>query len=196
MQQELETIVWQDISRIMGAVLESKDTYVLNHSVKVGKMAYKLGIKLGLSEEELKIVYMAGYLHDIGKVGIQDKILKKSGKLDKNEWEIMKTHSEIGYKILNSIKCFRHISDIVLHNHEKWNGTGYPDELKGEEIPFMSRIISVCDSIDAMTSDRLYGIKMTDSECQEELIKNKEIMYDSNIVDCVVENWSYVVARI
>lgn len=194
MQQELETIVYQDISKIMGAVLEAKDTYVLNHSAKVGKMAYKLGIKLGLSEEELKIVYMAGYLHDIGKVGIQDKILKKSGKLDKSEWEIMKTHSEIGYKILNSIKCFRDISDIVLHNHEKWNGTGYPDELKGEEIPFMSRIISVCDSIDAMTSDRLYGRKMSDVDCKEELIRNKEIIYDSYIVDCVVENWSYVVA--
>ena len=184
---------YTDIVDCMLIVLGSKDTYTLNHSIRVGKMAYKLGEFLGMSTNELEALNMAGKLHDIGKIGIPDSILNKTEKLDRNEWNIMKKHSQIGYGILSKSKSLKCISYVVLNSHERWDGKGYPNGLSGQEIPFASRVISICDSVDAMKSNRSYRKLISDLECRKELIKNKGIMYDGIIVECIVKNWNKIV---
>lgn len=185
--------VYKDIVDCMLILLGSKDADTLNHSIRVGEMSYKLGKFLGMSENELEAVRMAGKLHDIGKIGIPDSILNKREKLDTNEWNIMKKHSQIGYGILSKSKSLKYISYIVLNSHERWDGNGYPNGLSGKEIPFAARVISICDSIDAMKSNRSYKTLISDLECRKELIKNKGIMYDSIIVECILKNWHQIV---
>jgi len=175
--------------------LESKNLYIAKHSTRVGDMAYKLGGVLGMNEDELQAVYLGGNLHDIGKIGIPDKILNKKDGLDENELGIMKKHSQIGYDILSKSRYLNYISYLVLHTHERWDGKGYPNGLGGEEIPIEARIISICDSIDAMKSNRPYKRPMSDLECRQELIKNKGIMYDEKIVECIIENWCDIVTK-
>lgn len=185
--------VYKDIIDCMLIVLGYKDTYILDHSIRVGKMAYKLGGFLGMSENELEVVQLAGKLHDIGKIGIPDSILNKRGKLDRNEWDIMKKHSQIGCGILSNSKYLKCISYIVLNSHERWDGTGYPNGLSGEKIPFAARVISICDSVDAMKSKRIYKTLISDFECRKELIKNKGTMYDDIIVECMIRYWDEIV---
>lgn len=187
--------VYHDIIESMAAALDAKDIYTAGHSTRVGNMAHKLGICLGIKDEELEVLHIAGHLHDIGKIGVPDNVLNKKGRLDSDEWELMKKHSEIGYNILSKVKNLENISYIVLHHHERWNGEGYPNGLCKDEIPIGSRIIAVCDSIDAMQSDRPYRKLISDKECQQEIIKNKDIMYEPKIVDCIIENWKEVVVQ-
>ncbi len=195
MKMLLDSGGYHDIIESMAAALDAKDIYTAGHSTRVGNMAYKLGAFLGMTEEELEILHIAGHLHDIGKIGVPDSVLNKRGKLDSSEWELMKKHPRIGYNILSKVKSLDEISNIVLHHHERWDGKGYPDGLCKEEIPMSSRIIAVCDSIDAMRSDRLYRKLISDNECLQEIIKNKEIMYDKNIVNCIVKNWNEIVVE-
>lgn len=187
--------VYHDIIESMAAALDAKDIYTAGHSTRVGNMAYKLGAFLGMKEDELESLHIAGHLHDIGKIGVPDSVLNKIGKLDSKEWDLMKKHPEIGYNILSKVKSLEDISRIVLHHHERWDGNGYPNGLCKEEIPRGSRIIAVCDSIDAMQSDRPYRKLISDNECREEIIKNKGIMYDVKIVDCIIENWDEIVIK-
>ncbi|AJH01537.1 MULTISPECIES: HD-GYP domain-containing protein [Clostridium] len=184
--------VYHDIIESMVAALDAKDIYTAGHSTRVGNMANKLGMYLGIQNEELEILHIAGHLHDIGKIGVPDSVLNKRGKLDLQEWELMKKHPEIGYKILSKVKSLDIISKIVLHHHERWDGRGYPNGLCKEEIPLGSRIIAVCDSIDAMKSNRPYRKLISDEECKNEIIKNKGIMYDPEIVDCIIKNWGEI----
>ena len=184
---------YHDIIESMVAALDAKDIYTAGHSTRVGDMSHELGVHLGIKDEELEILHIAGHLHDIGKIGVPDSVLNKIGKLDLHEWELMKKHPEIGYNILSKVKSLEDISKIVLHHHERWDGKGYPKGLCKEEIPLGSRIIAVCDSIDAMRSNRPYRKLISDQECYNEIIKNKGIMYDPKIVDCIIENWNEIV---
>lgn len=185
--------LYHDIIESLAAALDAKDVYTSGHSTRVGNMAYDLGIKLELDEHNLHMIHIAGHLHDIGKIGVPDIILNKKDKLNSHEWELMKSHSEIGFNILKKANSLKEISHIVLHHHEKWNGTGYPKGLAKEEIPIGSRIIALCDSIDAMRSNRPYRKEITNNDCYNEILKNKEIMYDPKIADCLIKNWSNIV---
>lgn len=187
--------VYHDIIESMAAALDAKDIYTAGHSTRVGNMANKLGIYLGIKDEDLEILHIAGHLHDIGKIGVPDNILNKNGRLDSEEWELMKKHSEIGHNILSKVKSLEDISYIVLYHHERWDGKGYPNGLCKEKIPLGARIIAVCDSIDAMQSDRPYRKLISDLECRQEIIKNKGIMYDPSIVECIIENWNEIVVE-
>lgn len=187
--------VYHDIIESMAAALDAKDIYTAGHSTRVGNMANKLGIYLGIKDEDLEILHIAGHLHDIGKIGVPDNILNKNGRLDSEEWELMKKHSEIGHNILSKVKSLEDISYIVLYHHERWDGKGYPNGLCEERIPLGARIIAVCDSIDAMQSDRPYRKLISDFECRQEIIKNKGIMYDPSIVECIIENWNEIVVE-
>lgn len=195
MKEVFDSEVYHDIIESMTAALDAKDIYTAGHSTRVGNMAYKLGLVLGITEEELEILHIAGHLHDIGKIGVPDRVLNKKGKLDSEEWELMKKHPEIGYNILSKVKRLETISCIVLHHHERWDGNGYPKGLYKEEIPTGSRIIAVCDSIDAMQSTRPYRKLISDDECRQEIVKNRGIMYEPNIVDCILENWNEIVVE-
>jgi HD-GYP domain-containing protein (c-di-GMP phosphodiesterase class II) len=127
-------------------------------------------------------------LHDIGKIGIDNSILNKPGKLSKNEWEIMKKHSEIGYRIAMSSPELEPIAEYILAHHERWDGNGYPQGLKGEEIPLLSRILAVVDSYDAMTEDRVYRKAMTHQAAIEEIKKNAGTQFDPNIAQIFIDS--------
>lgn len=191
----LQNEFYHDLIDSLAAALDAKDFYTAGHSTRVGDMSYKLGMYLKLDDIKLEILHIAAHLHDIGKIGIPDSILNKIGKLTDSEWMKMKEHSSIGYNILSKSKSLSYIAKIVLHHHERYNGTGYPLNIQGDEIPYESRIIAVCDSIDAMKSERPYKSIMNDEECKNELAKNSSIMYDPNIVKAVLINWDDIVTN-
>jgi len=136
--------------------VEAKDIYTRGHSDRVARYARALGESLGLTTQELDILYTAGILHDIGKIGVPDSILNKPGKLTDEEYDVMKKHPQVGSDILSQVTSFREILPIVYHHHERIDGKGYPDGLSGSDVPFLARIVSVVDSYEAMTSDRAY----------------------------------------
>ncbi len=140
----------------MVKTIEAKDPYTKNHSEHVTIYSYLLGEKCGLDTSDMKILYYSALLHDIGKIGIPDSILKKQGKLLPEEYALIKKHPEYGAEIIKDIEFLREASSIVLYHHERWDGNGYPRGLKGENIPLLSRIISIADTFDAITSNRSY----------------------------------------
>ena len=196
MVEEYTDGIYHDIIKSMVAALEAKDLYTSGHSTRVADMAYNLGAVLGMTKEELKMMHIAGDLHDIGKIGVPDSVLNKPSNLGVDEWELMKKHSDIGYNILNKVNTLKYISEIVLCHHERWDGKGYPKGLKEKEIPFASRILAVCDSIDAMKSDRPYRKSISDEICKNEIAKNQGIMYDCKIAKCILENWDDIVSKL
>ena len=135
---------------------EAKDPYVRGHSKRVAQYSLAMAKEIGFSEEEQKIVERAGILHDLGKIGIVDSILNKPGKLDGEEWKIMKEHPQRGLKILEPLKFMPAEKEIILHHHERYAGGGYPDGIKGEDISMGARIMAVADTFDAMNSARPY----------------------------------------
>lgn len=152
--------------RSLVSTLDAKDSYTRGHSDRVALIARRLGANLGLPAEDLRDIYLSGLLHDIGKIGIDDQILRKSGALTREEFEHVKQHPVIGYNILAGLRNLRAVLPGVRHHHESFGGTGYPDGLRGEEIPLMARVIAVADSYDAMASDRPYrrGLRVDEIE--------------------------------
>ena len=141
---------------ILRRTVEAKDSYTRGHSDRVSKYSSLIGRKLGLYEEDIELLKIGGLFHDIGKIGIPDNILLKSEKLTDNEYNEIKNHPLIGAHILENSNIFENIIPIVLCHHEKYDGTGYPQKLKGKNIPFLARIVAIADSYDAMTSKRAY----------------------------------------
>lgn len=175
------------------SALDARDPYTGKHSERVSDMACMISELMGLSEDETREIHIAGHLHDIGKIGIPDKVLLKESGLDDEEWKLMKQHPQIGADILSKSPHFARLAAIILHHHERWDGKGYPFGAKGEEIPIGARIIAVCDSIDAMASKRAYRNALPLSVCKEEIEKNTGIMYDPGVVKIALENWDKLV---
>lgn len=183
-----DEVGYQEIVASMASAVDEKDTYTAIHSLHVGNMARFICEKLGLEKEVELEIYLAAKLHDVGKIGIPDQILKKTGKLDEQEWKIMKQHTQIGAYILQQTKELKLLSQIVLYHHERWDGKGYYG-LKKNEISLGARIVAICDSIDAMMSKRVYRNALSSEECKQEIIVNKGRMYDPQIAEIVLENW-------
>ena len=158
--------------RALLAALEARDGYTGEHSKAVVDLCVAVAKRMGLSHEEVIDVEQAALLHDIGKIGISDTILNKPGQLDEAEWEVIKTHTAIGERMLSSIEGLAHLAPIVRAEHERWDGKGYPDGLSGERIPLASRIVFACDAYHAMTSERPYRKAMSVRAALEELQKN------------------------
>jgi hypothetical protein len=148
--------------RSLVSTLDAKDAYTRGHSERVALVARRIGTYLGLPEEDLRNIYLSGLLHDIGKIGVDDQILRKPGQLTAEEFTQIKRHPVIGYNILAGLRNLQAVLPGVRHHHEAFSGTGYPDGLSGDEIPLMARILAVADSYDAMISDRPYrsGLKL------------------------------------
>lgn len=164
--------------------LDTRDTETQGHSTRVVQYSLLLAKLLGISDkEEFKILKYGALLHDIGKIGVPDAILKKPGKLSLHEWEIMKTHPILGYNIIDRMDFLKNASLIVLHHHEKWDGTGYPLKLAGKKIPLGGRIFAVADTLDAITSERPYRRALSFEIAAKELIKFQEIQFDPKIID-------------
>jgi putative nucleotidyltransferase with HDIG domain len=187
-----EKVIYHDIIESLVEALEAKDVYTSGHSERVAFTSYKLSKSLGIKEVELERIHMAAHLHDIGKIGVPDNVLNKTGKLLPHEWEYIKMHPLTGFNILSKSKQLKDISKIVLYHHERWDGKGYPEGISGMHIPMGARIIAICDSIDAMTSDRPYRKAMSFEECINEVIVNKGLMFDPVIVQYIEENLNTV----
>lgn len=140
---------------------EIRDAYTQGHSEHVAYYAKEFASFLGLDKKECEKIYIAGLLHDIGKIGIPDSVLLKPGKLENDEYDLIKLHSDISGKIVERLPNFSYLQKVVRHHHEDYNGQGYPDGLKGEEIPFHSRILSLVDVFDALTTGRIYRAPMS-----------------------------------
>ncbi|MDD3122969.1 MAG: PAS domain S-box protein [Candidatus Izemoplasmatales bacterium] len=157
------------------------------HSSKVSYICRRIGEEIGLSMENLKELELAGMYHDIGKISLPDAILNKPSKLTKEEFDVIKTHPEISYQILRAADEYSDLAIHALHHHEKWDGSGYPSGLKGEEIPLFSRIISVADAFEAMTAVRPYKNRMSVKDALDEIIRCSGTQFDANIAKIFIE---------
>lgn len=157
------------------------------HTERVSKICIYIGLALNMSEKEVKMLETVGYLHDIGKIMVPFDILNKPGKLPQEEWELIKRHSEAGYQILKSVEEYSSFAEYVLCHHERWDGKGYPRNLKGEEIPQISRIIAVADPYESMTSGRSYKKALSSDDAVLELRKNAGTQFDPEIVKVFIE---------
>jgi len=167
--------------------LDTRDTETQGHSFRVMRYTMELARRMALKDPKfIKALEYAALLHDIGKIGIPDAILRKPGRLSPLEWEIMKTHPVLGYEILHKIKFLEESAQIVLHHHEHYDGGGYPDGLKGENIPLGSRIFAVADAFDAMTTKRPYSDAITFQSAMDDLKENKGKFFDPEVVETFV----------
>ncbi|WP_042146769.1 HD-GYP domain-containing protein [Paucisalibacillus sp. EB02] len=166
------------------ATLELKDPYTRGHSERVAEYAMVLATKTGnFDKDELKYFYYACLLHDIGKIHIPDAILTKPGKLTKEEFNIIKMHPLVGAKAVQEVEGISANIDVIRHHHERWDGNGYPDKLKGEETSILARITSIADAFDAMTSSRSYRSALTLEEAYSRIIEGKGSQFDPYLVE-------------
>ncbi|WFD11896.1 HD domain-containing phosphohydrolase [Tepidibacter hydrothermalis] len=164
------------------STLHEKNKREEQHSYRVSALCQSMGKALDLPEDEIKELKTVGLLHDIGKIAIEEKVLSKPGKLTEEEWEEMKRHPEIGYRILSTVNDMSEMAEYVLTHHERWDGMGYPKGLKGEEISLQSRIITIADSYDAMISQRSYRNALSEEVAIEELKINAGLQFDPELI--------------
>lgn len=164
-------------------VIDAKDHYTNGHSFRVAAYAKGIAEELGLSYQECEHIYFAGLIHDVGKIGIKEEILNKPGKLNDEEYDTIKSHSNLGGDILKGIKEFPIFEKVARNHHERYDGNGYPDKLNGEKIPFEARIVTIADTFDAMTSDRVYRKALSDQKAIDELKKYSGTQFDPKLVE-------------
>jgi putative nucleotidyltransferase with HDIG domain len=172
----------QTVDTLMRA-MEARDKYTEGHSQRVAEIASKIAKQLKYSDIKIERLNIASLLHDVGKIGIDDHILRKPGKLSSDEFEIIKKHPEIGFNILKDIKNLENILPIVRHHHEKYDGSGYPDRKNGEELPIDVFIIQLADSIDAMATDRPYRHALTQEQILSEIKRCSGTQFHPKVVE-------------
>ena len=172
---------YMDTIEILRLTVEAKDNYTRGHSDRVSEFSELIGKKLKLPPEDLKALKIGGLFHDIGKIGIPDSILLKGSKLDDFEYSEIKNHPAIGAHIISNATVFKDIVPIVKHHHERYDGKGYPGNLKGKDIPYLARITSVADAFDAMTSRRSYRDSLDLDFVKNELSKNSGTQFDPEV---------------
>lgn len=170
--------------------IDAKDTYTGLHSASVSNYVTQILARLDLDEAEKRDILTAANLHDIGKIGVPEYILNKPLKLTKEEFDKMKLHPVIGESLIGEISGYERIAKIIRHHHEKYDGSGYPDGIKGSNIPLGSRIIAVADAFDAITTDRVYQKKRSFEEAREILIQQQSLQFDKRIVEVFLESMS------
>jgi diguanylate cyclase (GGDEF)-like protein/PAS domain S-box-containing protein len=174
------------LSSIMATMLaRSRETEA--HGERLASLARAMGEKMGLEQKAMDELALYALLHDIGKVGIDDQILNKPGKLENDEWEQMKKHSEIGYRIAASAAELSHVADYILSHHERWDGRGYPRGIEGEQIPLLSRLLAIVDAYDAMTEDRVYRRAMTNEQALSEIERGAGSQFDPRLAQLFVQ---------
>lgn len=169
--------------RALAQAIDAKDPYTRGHSVRVNRYSVLLARQMGMSDDQIADIHVASLMHDVGKIGINDKILQKPGKLTAEEFEIMKTHTTKGAQIMQPIGKMQRIIPGLRSHHERWEGGGYPDNLRADQIPLMARVIAVADAFDAMTTHRPYQKAMSFAKAQERLNMLKGLAFDERIVE-------------
>ena len=184
--QQLENTYLSTVKALM-SIVEAKDAYTKGHTERVADYAVALGKKMKLGREELRDLAFAAVLHDIGKLVIYERVLNKPGALDDDEWEILKSHPEIGASIIENMEFLAGAVPFVRHHHERYDGNGYPNGLKGEEIPFGARIIAVADAFDAMTTDRSYRKALSRVVALNTMIAKAGSQFDPDAIEAFME---------
>lgn len=188
LEQNDSEILHQLLTSLSKAI-DAKDPGTGSHSMEVARVAEAIGWAMGLSGQEVRWLYTAGLLHDIGKIGIPSSVLTKPGPLSDEEWDVIITHPSQGSEIVRPVEEFGKpgsVADMVLHHHERWDGQGYPDELKGDAIPLGARIISVADVVSTMMQDRPYRPGSNFDKVAEEIIRCSGTAFDPDVVEAFV----------
>jgi len=172
----------------LAAAVEAKDSYTEAHTQRVGLSSRRLGQRIGLGEAELDALLRGGMIHDIGKIGIPDAILQKPGLLTAEEQREIQRHPELGERIARPLGSAGDLLPIIRHHHEAYDGSGYPDRLRGQEIPLAARIVAVCDSFDALTSTRPYRRGRPPREAVDILLDGRGKQWDADLVDVFVDS--------
>lgn len=172
--------------KMLNKILEARDPYTRQHSERVSEYSVKIAQELGLSEDEQEVMRETALLHDIGKIGVSEAILNKKEQLNPQEWAEVRKHAQIGEEFLEPLKVLHIEQSMVRHHHERYDGKGYPDRLKGEEIPLYSRILAVADSFEAMTAPRPYRAAISPVEAISELERCSGTQFDPEIVNALV----------
>jgi len=180
-QQQAE--LFSGAIQALSSTIDAKDRYTSGHSDRVARVSATLADTLGLDRPTQELIHLAGLLHDIGKIGIDDQVLNKPGALTDEEYEHVKQHPQLGYDILKGVRPLEKILPIVLHHHEAWNGQGYPSGLKGKETPQVARIVAVADAFDAMSSDRPYRKGMKDEKLDTIFREGAGSQWDPEVID-------------
>lgn len=183
--REKEQLMVSMVRALVSAV-ESKDEYTCGHSERVALFTRRIAEELGYFEHELENIYLSALLHDVGKIGIADAVLKKEGKLTAEEYAEISRHTDEGWAILNELEHLNEVLPGVLHHHERWDGQGYPDGLAGDSIPMDGRVMSVADAYDAMTSDRPYRKGMPSEKAESILREGAGVQWDPRCIDAFV----------
>ena len=168
---------------VLLSALQARDPSLADHTSQVTRLAVALAELLGVAAEEVERIRLAAQLHDIGKLGVPDSILAKSGSLDEAEWAYIRSHTLIGERIVSAAPALRSVAPLIRASHERWDGTGYPDGLAGEDIPLGSRIVAVADAYDAMRSDRPYCRGLGHAAALAELRREAGAHFDPRVVE-------------
>jgi len=177
----------EDLLKALAEVIDLRDPFTLGHSQYVTRYSVLIAKKLGLPQERIDLIRNAGLLHDIGKIGISDEILLKPFPLTKEEYMIIQRHTTLGADILQKAHSLKHLSPIVRHHHERYDGNGYPDRLKGQNIPIEARIIAIADAVEAMASDRPYRRALSFEKIKKELKRNSSTQFDPVIIETILQ---------
>jgi HD-GYP domain-containing protein (c-di-GMP phosphodiesterase class II) len=175
--------MFMEIVRALVNALEARDPYTSGHSERVARYAKRLAEQIGLDEEGCELVHLSGLLHDVGKLGVNDAILRKEGQLNDAEFLQISRHPDLGREILHDLSHLRNVLPGVLYHHERYDGEGYPDQLAGEAIPLEGRLLAICDAYDAMTSDRPYRDGMPQERAESILRGGAGVQWDPAFVD-------------
>ncbi len=178
-----------DTAALLARVIDERDPYTAEHSKRLAHFATALAARFGLDEAARHQLHYAALLHDVGKVGVPEHILHKTGPLDAQEWDTMKEHVRLGVELIQSIRPLGHAARIVEQHHERWDGTGYPHGLKGEDILLEARILSTVDAFDAMTTDRPYRAALSFKQAREELRRYAGRCWDPEVVEAFLALW-------
>lgn len=177
--------------KTLANIIDAKDNYTYGHSERVTKNCLLLADKFGLSEHDKEVLKYASLLHDVGKIGIDVGLLRKPSKLTEREWKAMAMHPVLGSGIVKQVGFLNELSPIILHHHERWDGKGYPDKLKGSDIPISARILSITDAYEAMVSDRPYRKALSLKAAKKELLNSSGSQFDPKMVKqfmAIIEN--------
>ncbi|MDP1715653.1 MAG: HD domain-containing protein [Anaerolineales bacterium] len=172
--------------RSLTAAIDARDPYTHGHSQGVTYLAVELGKQIGLIPAELELLEFAALLHDVGKISVPDQILRKKEKLTPSEWESIRLHPYHGIQIIHPVAALAKIEPWIYHHHEKWDGSGYPDGLRGEDIPLEARIIAIADSYNAMTTDRPYRRALSQKEALAEIRHGTGTQFDPNLAEAFI----------